>query len=528
MSTNGIFTKAKVSGIPRSTFDLSHDHKLSLNMGKLVPVHIQEALPGDKFTMTSEAMFRMQPMIAPIMQRIDIYMHHFFVPNRILWNNWETFITGGEDGTQTPALPLIAEPANPINSTPSSLANYLGLPQTNIDTNISALPFAAYQRIFYDYYRDQNNDATTQKIDLVDGLQDAPTLINLQQLQDRAWEHDYFTSALPFEQRGPDVQLPFVIEEDAAVETYPYNDANFGGATISRNVTDGAPSVAGDLGIDITGNIENTTTGIDQYIDPHGNLFADTEGLGTSGTINDLRTAYALQKWLERNARGGARYTEQLFAHFRIRSQDARLQRPEYIGGSYANMTISEVLQTSQTDTTAQGNMSGHGIGVTSGKRCSYSCKEHGYMITILSIRPRTSYYQGIPKHFFKTNKLDYYFPSFAHLGEQAIKNKELFFQTSQVSYNEGDFGYIPRYTEYRYLASRVSGDMASTLQYWHLGREFNPLAPPVLNEDFIRCVPSLRIFAVVDPDVDHIIAHVYHKIFASRPLPRYGNPGNM
>lgn len=522
----GIFNKIQLTKPKRSTFDMSYDHKLSLKMGKLIPVHLQETLPGDTYRISSEAMLRMSPMLAPIMHKVDVYIHHWFVPNRILWKHWEKFITGSPEIDAPPALPLIAfnGPGGGLSVAKSSLANYLGLPVATIDDqNLSALPFAAYQKIWKEYYRDQNlQDMGGFEFELQDGYQDPQMIAELTMLRDRAWEHDYFTSCLPFAQKGAQVDVPISLNDmDVELRPHPTSPQYFvdrvTGALLSNE----------EIHTDNNGQIIAAFGGEQGNIDPGSSLYVDGTGASTNTTINDLRSAFQLQKWLEKNARAGSRYVESLLAHWGVRSSDKRLQRPEYLGGSIASMAISEVLQTSQTeiDGTPQGNMSGHGISVSAGRDFKYYCEEHGYIMGIMSIRPKTAYYQGIPRHFNKTDKLDYAWPLFAEIGEQEVKSKEVFYD-QLTNTNELTFGYIPRYSEYRYNPSRVSGDMVQSLEYWHMARKFDNV--PTLNADFIKCNPTKRIFAVEDEEVDEIQAHVWHKILATRNLPKYGNPGSI
>lgn len=533
MSGN-IFNKIQLTRPKHSWFDMSYDHKLSFKMGKLIPIHLQEAIPGDKFCISTEAMFRMMPMISPIMHKVDIYVHHFYVPNRLLWPGWESFITGGENvDTTIPAFPILKY--DEIDVTPSTLADYLGLPlgdYSNVigeDPMVSALPFAAYQRIWAEYYRDQNLD--TGAIDyshfqVGNGVQNTATTDFLLSLRDRAWEHDYFTSCLPFAQKGDLVEMPFEFSGTAPVINTPSGNP----IKLVDPVTGGNFPGGGDP-LYTTFADELTSAGASSYLaamDPQGSLGADMDNISTSTTINDLRTAFSLQKWLEKNARAGSRYIENILGHFGVRSSDKRLDRPEYIGGSKASMAISEVLQTSQSDTSPQGTMAGHGIGITGGKQCEFFCEEHGYVMSILSIRPRTAYQQGLPRHFSKYDRLEYYWPDFAHLGEQSVRNQEICLRFGNTG-NRDTFGYIPRYSEYRYNSSRVSGQMKDTLDFWHMGRIFDTTVDfPALNAEFIKCDPTKRIFAVTDPDEDEIVGHIFHKIMARRPLPQFGNPGSL
>lgn len=531
---DNIFNKIKVETPNNSTFDMSYDTKLSLKMGKLVPCHIQETLPGDVFTITQEALFRMMPMLAPIMHRVDVSFHNFYVPNRILWEGWEKFISGGEDIDAVPPLPPKLD--GPFEVVPSSLSDYLGLPlgtgAYSLD-EVSALPHAAYQRIWYEFYRDQNLEVE-DPIVLADGVQSAPVTAELLTLRSRAWEHDYFTSCLPYAQKGDAVEIPM----DLQGLRLEYQAPTVGNEPQWVNMGSGTPLgttpqlVAGNFHPTIGGRSTAATIGFayhsDIGYDPGDTLNVNSDDAIMGTTINDLRTSYALQKWLEKNMRAGSRYKEMLTNHFNVRSSDQRLQRPEYIGGSKAVMAISEVLQTSATATgsaTPQANMAGHGISVSGGGTMRFRCEEHGYILTILSIRPKTAYQQGIPKHFRKFDRTQYYWPDFAHLGEQEVKNWELFHDPTD-SLDNDTFGYIPRFSEYRSNFSRMAGQMRDTLDFWHLGRIFADR--PLLNAEFIRCLTDKRIFADVDEADDEIVAHIYHKIRAQRLIPYYGTPGGL
>ena len=566
MDNNGsIFTSVKKKKQRRSNFNLSHDVKLSLDMGLVVPTLLQEVIPGDKFTISSAAMLRMAPLVAPVMHKINVYMEYFFVPNRILWGNWETFITGSRNGKQLPSNELPAFPiVQPWNETKflngnGTLSDYLGIPTpqsfeggkgTNANIlSVNALPFAAYQRIWDEYYRDENLVTSMYDVEtfdnydqLYDGTQSDELQQQLSNIRPRAWEHDYFTSALPWAQKGEEVSIPvdlgYRTESGYAAEVWPASFDRFPGLDFTgndNNYNAQPGNSVPDGGNYLTGWLPDTSSRVGMTID-------NTAGMYNQATINDLRAAIKLQEWLETNARGGSRYFESIYAHFGVKSPDSRLQRPEFIGSNRSNMIISEILQTSSPqgeNDTPQGNMSGHGSSVSNSKNFTYYAQEHGYIIGMISVMPKTAYFQGVERHWLKfEDRLEYYFPEFAHLGEQEISNQEIWFNTSPVNDYDplGTFGYTPRYAEYKFKNSRVAGDFRETLKYWHLGRDF--ATPPALNDSFIGSDPSKRIFAVqdlprdenTDPDnpirdYHSIYAHVFHDIKASRLMPKYGTP---
>jgi hypothetical protein len=504
-----IFNSIQLKKPKKNFFDLTHDVKLSTNMGQLTPILTLEVVPGDKIELGCESIIRFAPMTAPVMHRMDVTMHYFFVPNRILWDNWEKFITNnGPNGTG----PEIVAPYINYNSTVgtyySQFLDYMGVPpfvSGGTSTHISALPLAAYQCIYNEYYRDQNLIAPVD-YKLKDGNQYVSSLADIERLlliRNRAWEHDYFTAALPFAQKGAAVDIPLgQIAENAPI----YRDSS----SVTPTTLTGTP-----YSVVVPGsNSETTST----------DLFAATGGLEVEPTtINDLRRAYRLQEWLEKNARGGTRYIESILSHFGVKSSDARLQRPEYITGVKTPVVISEVLNTSGTEgELPQGNMAGHGIAVSSGNSGSYYAEEHGYIIGIMSVMPKTAYQQGIPRTYLKLDPLDYFWPSFANIGEQEVKLQELYAFTANA---EDTFGYVPRYAEYKYMPSRVAGDFRTSLDYWHLGRIFG--SEPTLSQEFIECTPedTERIFAVTDPSAQKLYCHVLNKIKAVRPMPKYGTP---
>lgn len=513
-----LFSSVKGLRPNSNSFNLSHEKKLSLNQSMLTPILCQEVIPGDRFKLTTEVFARLAPMLAPVMHRVSIYTHFFFVPNRIVWDNWEAFITGGKNGDQFPAFPTIPmSTANQAYFKPGQLSDYLGIPPftgttvTGTPANISALPFRAYQLIYNEFFRDQN---LSDPVPFSLGSVVAADYPNLLTLRNRCWEKDYFTSALPWTQRGTPVEIVsggtnVVWTDNGAGNEGQWRDVN------GTKLTSGTVAAASGPGT----TVGSPTRG---SYDPNGTLRTEA---AAGFTVNDLRRSIRLQEWLERNARGGARYIEQILSHFGVLSSDARLQRPEYLGGGKTPITISEVLQTSSTDaTTPQGNMSGHGISYGTQNGFSRRFEEHGYIIGLISILPRSGYHQGIPRHFSKSDRFDYFWPEFAHLGEQAVVNKELFYNGASpgITYS-GTFGYQSRYAEYKFNYNTIAGDFRNTLNFWHMDRVF--ANQPNLNASFVQAEPINRIFAVTDPSVHHYYLQLYHSLRAIRLMPRFGTP---
>lgn len=515
----------------RNVFDMSYDHKTTLNMGELIPIHWQEVLPSDNYKMSSEQMLRMMPMVAPVMHKVDVSVHHFFVPYRILFDKFDDFLGGmSNPGGIFPALPTIASSEGPITIERGSLGDYMGLPLGTITDPLQALPLAAYQMIWWEYYRDQNLVQQELGMDfenwiqLQEGQQDPTTTGRLLSLHRRAWEKDYFTAQLPFAQKGDSVGIPISgiipVEYDptgVGIKLGNWERQDLPGTPITNQTS----MQTNSLGVTYftPGNI------VGNY-NPQDTLYVDlANATGIETTINDFRTAYAMQRWFELAALGGTRLKELIYTHFAIVSPDARLDRPEYLGGSKTAMVISEVLQTSETsDESPLAGMAGHGISVGGGRDFNYFVKEHGIVISLMSVMPKPAYQQGIAKAWSRLDPLDFFWPTFQHLGEQEVKSKELYYYSGDDELNNETFGYLPKYEEYRHNLPRVSGDFRTSLDFWHLGRIFEER--PYLNSQFIECTPSKRIFAVEDEAEHSIVAHIYHKIRVSRPIAKFGTPG--
>jgi len=506
-----IFNSVQVEKPKKNVFDLSHDVKMSMKMGNLTPVLVTECVPGDSFQIGCDSLIRFAPMVAPVMHRMDVSVHYFFVPNRLTWDNWEKYIV---DANTPNPLPYINY-TDDFTADQKKFLDYMGVPPnigTGITQALNALPIAAYQAIYNEYYRDENL-VTEVDYTLADG-NNTGDVVDLVKMRQRAWEHDYFTASLPFAQKGTAVDIPIgSIAGDTRV-TWNQDEVSTNNQWI--NAVDGGSSNTQEyIGNTIPNNLSSLPTATS------GLIAKTSETDITPTTINDLRRAFRLQEWLEKNARGGTRYIENILMHFGVRSSDKRLQRPEYITGLKTPVIISEVLNTSATAQEAQGNMAGHGVAVSTGKYGNYFCEEHGYIIGIMSVMPQPAYQQGIPKTYLKSDPLDFFWPSFAHIGEQPVQNNELFAYTAT---GEDTFGYVPRYAEYKYQASRVAGDFRTILDYWHLGRIF--ATQPALNKAFIECDPAQveRIFAVQDGE-DNLYCQIMHKIKAVRPMPKFGTP---
>lgn len=540
-----IFQTNRVKPRKKTKFNLSHESKLSFNMADLIPVMWTTTVPGDRMKLHQEIMIRMAPLMSPVMHRLNVYTYQFFVPFRLIWDEWEDFITSGPNGDSKPVSPFISindSDGTSNNFEIGSLADYLGVPPfTDNDINgevfLSSLPFRAYQLIYNEYFRDQNLEKeipinTVSGVEIrnfgydpdVDGSDsDSYDYLNkLLKLRKKAWEKDYFTSALPWTQRGEDVRLPL---GDGVVKFNPEGGPLYAVDSDGNPITDfSESSTAQNLRVQATtGKIYASGSEEDMYgIDPNNSLIAE---LPESTTINEFRRSLAIQRWLEKNARYGSRYIEQILSHFGVRTSDYRLQRPQFLGAGSSPVVISEVLQTSQSsETSPQGYMAGHGISVgnTHGFR-SHRFEEHGIVMTLMCVMPRTQYFQGLSRDWTRTDNFEYYWPDFAHLGEQPIFNHELYWKPDEDLDIKGVFGYQSRYAEYKWKPSTVHGEFRNTLDFWHMARKFDNM--PKLNKEFVIANPTDRIYAVRDESAEKLYCQIYHNFKALRPMPKYGTP---
>lgn len=472
----------------RNKHSLSHSRLLSCDMGALVPIGWFEALPGDTIQHSTAALLRASPMLSPVMHPMDVRIHHWFVPYRLLWSSFEDFITGGPSGTSVPTFPTITMAGAPGLG---SLADYLGIPHSVTGQTFSALPFRAYAKIWNENYRDEDLE-TALTVSTADG-NDTTTNTTLKNI---AWEKDYFTSSRPWEQKGPAVSLPLGTTapitrvSNAAAWTYYQGGTNIGAGNQPT-------AFAGD-------KLRGTTTVTDMSADPNGGLVANL-ATATAATVNQLRQAMAIQRFEEARARYGSRYVEYL-RYLGVRSSDARLQRAEYLGGGKNRVQFSEVLQVGPSGVPDQANvvgaMKGHGISAMRSNRYRRFMEEHGLVMSLLSIRPKTIYMNGLPRQFNRRLKEEFWQRELEHIGQQAIKNKEVY---SAAASPDGTFGYQDRYDEYRRLESGVSGEFRTTLNYWHLARDFS--SEPALNAAFVSSVPTMRTFASSTTDPFYVMA---------------------
>lgn len=506
----------------RNKFSLSHYVLGTCKMGYMLPIGLTEVLPGDTIQQATSVFMRLAPMLAPVMHPVQVKIHHWYVPHRLVFPEFENFITGGPDGLDTTEFPVISSGEDGFAE--GSLADHLGLPPGIPNLTVSALPFRAYNLIYNEWYRDQ--DLEEEIAISTDPGADTTTATDLLRGD---WERDYFTTARPWPQKGIEVSVPVNTTTSGEAQISATTTITGNGTPIFTRGAINAPT--GSLGAGNAGSsnsnavslVNDSSAGLYRLNWSNPALAANTVidytapdvGIG-SVNINDLREAFALQRFEEHRAMYGSRYVEYL-RYLGIKASDARLQRPEYLGGGKQTIQFSEVLQTAADGDNPVGTLRGHGIAAMRSNRYRRFIEEHGYIISIMLIRPKSIYQQGVPRTWLRRVKEDFWQQELQHIGQQEVLTQELFGAAEEGKV----FGYQNRYDDYRQHVSYVAGEFRSILNYWHLAREFGN--EPVLNADFISSTPTERIFAAQEND--HIYYMANHSIQARRLMAKYGNP---
>ena len=531
----------------RSTFDRSCSVKTSFNVGDIVPFFLEEVLPGDTFNVRTSKVVRMQTLLTPMMDNVYLDSYYFFVPNRLVWNHWKEFNGENTESAWIPtteySVPQITSPS--AGWSVGTLADYFGLPTGVGGLSVSALPFRAYALVMNEWFRDQNlqdplvvpvDDATVVGVNSGNFVTDCakgglPYIA--------AKYHDYFTSCLPSPQKGPDVTLSVVSQGDLPViaksDLTPLSKVPVQVQQFTSSSSSWINIPGGTLGLDSNGTsnmgVAVGTPSMTTSKLGFSNLWAQNSGNAIVATINQLRMAFQIQKLYERDARGGTRYIEVLKSHFGVTSPDARLQRPEYLGGNRVPINVNQVIQQSGTGAgadTPQGTVVGMSQTTDSNHDFIKSFTEHGYIIGVMVARYDHTYQQGIERHWSRKTRFDYYWPVFANIGEQAVLNKEIFAQGTAKD-NEV-FGYQEAWSDYRYKPNRVTGEMRSayeqSLDVWHLADDYASL--PSLSDSWIREDKNTvdRVLAVKSTVSDQLFADIYVSNRATRPMPMYSIPG--
>lgn len=493
----------------RNKFSLSHYKLLSAKMGFLIPITWMEVLPGDSFRHVTSLLVRANALLAPVMHPIHVRVHHWFVPYRLIWPNFLKFITGGADGNNASVPPYITTPVDDGFGV-STLADYLGVPPEVPSSQVSALPFRAYNLIWNEKYRDKDLQTL-----LVNSTADGSDTTSNTSLQRVAWEKDYFTTARPWEQKGTQVTIP--IGASAPVMGLGFKDP-FSPTPQNITVRDtktGATASQAYANAILSNSADGLVARMGGTSPAYPNIVADLSA-ATGVNINDLREALAIQRFQEARARFGDDYQDYLLDAWGVRGSDARLQKPEYLGGGKQTIQFSEVLQTGESGAgDPVGTLRGHGIGTMRSNRYRRNFEEHGMIITLMSVLPKTIYVQGLHRSWSRNSKEDFYTKEFAHIGQQEILYKELYLAHATP---EGTFGWQDRYDEYRRMESSVSGEFRTdTLDHWHAARIF--ASDPALNASFIASDPTKRIFAVTDEEVDDLYIMAKHNVQARRAV---------